>query len=460
MSQTLDLLIRGGEMVTPAGILPADVGIAEGRIAAIAPQLAEPAREVIDARGLHVFPGIVDAHVHFNEPGRADWEGLASGSAALAAAGGTCFFDMPLNSLPPVLDAASFEIKRAAAEHSSRLDFALWGGLTLGNLDHLGELAAAGAVGFKAFLCASGVPEFPAVTDAATLREGMKRAAALGLPVAVHAEDDALTRRLTEVARTRGETSARSWLATRPIEAELAAIRLAAELAGETGCALHVVHVSSPEGLAAIAGARGLGVDVTAETCPHYLLLDEEEVLRQGAPAKCAPPLRDEGRRRELWQALEAGAVDTIGSDHSPAPPAMKTASDFFEVWGGISGCQHGFPLLISESLERAPAAEALLRLASLLAASPARRFRLDGRKGRLAVGHDADLSLLDLGDEHVLANAELLYRHCQGPYEGRRCRVRVRRTLARGRTVFARGSTADPTATHAPWGRFLRPES
>ncbi len=460
MTTRLDLLIRGGEVVTPEGVVPADLGIAEGRIAAIGPELTEPAAEVIDARGLHVFPGIVDAHVHFNEPGRTEWEGLATGSAALAAGGGTCFFDMPLNSLPPVLDGASFEAKRAAAERASRLDFGLWGGLVPGNLDRLGELAEAGAIGFKAFLCASGVPEFEAVTDAGTLREGMKRAAALGLPVAVHAEDDTLTRTLTEAARGRGEKDPEAWLATRPIEAELSAIRLALDLAGETGCALHVVHVSSPEGLAMIAEARDRAVDVSAESCPHYLLLDEEEVLLQGAAAKCAPPLRDEGRRRELWHALEAGRVDTVGSDHSPAPPEMKTAADFFAVWGGISGCQHGFPLLISEALSRSPAAEALPRLARLLATHPARRFRLDRRKGRLAVGFDADLSLLDLDNPHTLTNAELLYRHRQGPYGGRRCHVRVRRTWLRGQTVFAHGSAEEPTETPSPRGRLLRPES
>lgn len=460
--------MRGGELVTPEGVVRGDLAIAEGRIVAIGPELSDPAAEVIDARGRFVFPGILDAHVHFNEPGRSDWEGFATGSAALAAGGGTCFFDMPLNSLPPVLDAASFALKRAAGERSSRLDFALWGGLVPGNLDRLGELAESGAIGFKAFLCDSGVEEFQAVTDPATLREGMKRAAAVGLPVAVHAEDDARVRALTAAQRGRGRTDARSWLDSRPVEAEVAAIQLACELAGETGCALHVVHVSSPEGLAAIAEAKQRGVDVTAETCPHYLLLNEDDVLDLGAPApnswaKCAPPLRDEPRRLGLWAALDDGGIDTIGSDHSPAPPELKTALDFFAIWGGISGCQHGFPLLLSAALERQPAPEIPPRLAGLLAARVARRFRLAHRKGRLAVGLDADLSLLEVGEDGALRNSELLYRHAQGPYDGRRSRVRVLRTIARGRTVFSRerASTRAPAIPEPEprQGAFLRPQ-
>lgn len=453
MSSRPDLVIRGGAVVTPEGVTRGDLGIAEGWIVAVAPNLADSGAAEIDATGLHVFPGILDAHVHFNEPGRADWEGLASGSAALAAGGGTWFADMPLNSTPPVIDAAALAEKRRLAEARAVTDFSLWGGLVPGNLDQLAGLRDAGALGLKAFLCGSGIDDFPAVTEAATLRAGMKRAAELGLLVAVHAEDDALAARLTAAARARGATDIRSWLATRPVGVELGAIRRALELAGETGCALHVVHVSSPEGLALIGDARRRGVDVSAETCPHYLLLNEEDVVRLGAPAKCAPPVRDEARRQGLWAALRAGAVDTLGSDHSPAPPALKTAADFFAVWGGISGIQHGFPLLLSEALAGPEGEGALPRLAALLAANVARRFRLPG-KGVLEAGRDADLTLLDLRGRHTLRNADLLYRHRQGPYDGRACRVRVVRTLARGRTVAGGAEGRPPAGT----GRFVSP--
>jgi allantoinase len=449
MSSRLDLIIRGGSVVTPGGVQRVDLGVAEGRIVNMSAGLAAPANTTIDATGLHVFPGILDAHVHFNEPGRTEWEGLTTGSSALAAGGGTWFGDMPLNSLPPVLDAASFAAKKALALQKSVTDFSLWGGLVPGNLDQLAGLREAGAIGLKAFMCASGVDEFSHV-DPATLRAGMKRAAQLGLLVAVHAEDNELAAQHTAAARARG-TGAATWLASRPIELELAAIRTALELAGETGCALHIVHVSSPEGIALIAAGKKNGVNVTAETCPHYLLLSEDEVLRQGAPAKCAPPLRPESSRRQLWRAVEGEGVDTIGSDHSPAPPDLKTSPDFFAVWGGISGCQHGFPLLLSETLARD--AQALPRLARQLAANVAQRFRLP-HKGRLAVGFDADFSLLNLGPAHTLQNGELLYRHRQGPYAGRDCSVTVARTVVRGQTVHGEGRIASGVAR----GQFLRP--
>ena len=416
-------------------------------------RIRESAVEEIDATGLHVFPGILDAHVHFNEPGRTEWEGLATGSAALAAGGGVWFCDMPLNSTPPVIDAASFAEKRRLAEQKSVLDFSLWGGLVPGNLEQLAGLRDAGAVGLKAFMCGSGIDDFPGVTDPATLRAGMKRAAELGMLVAVHAEDDAMAAKLTAVARARGATDARSWLATRPVEVETSAIKLALELAGETRCALHIVHVSSPEGIALVSNAKRAGVNVTAETCPHYLLLNEGAAIKQGAPAKCAPPLRPEAARLRMWQATRGGGVDTIGSDHSPAPPEMKASADFFAIWGGISGCQHAFPLLISEALDSRDEDRTLTLLAALLAANVAKRFRLP-HKGRITAGGDADFTLLDLDAAQVLSNDELFYRHRQGPYAGRKCRVAVRRTVVRGRTVYSEGQIA----SGAPPGKFLPP--
>lgn len=441
-----DVLVRGGEVVTPQGLRRIDLAIADGRFASLAPSLDGSAPETLDATGLIVFPGILDAHVHFNEPGRTDWEGLETGSRALAAGGGTAFFDMPLNSTPPVLDAASFDIKRALAERKSCLDFGLWGGLTPGNTDRIAELADAGAMGLKAFLCASGIDDFEAVVDDATLRRGLRAAAAADLLVAVHAEDDELAGRHTDRVKASGRRDAAAWLESRPVEVELRAIDRVLDLAAETGCRLHVVHVSSPQGLDAITAAKRRGVDVSAETCPHYLLLNDADVSRVGAAGKCAPPIRSQENHGELWRRIDTGNVDTIGSDHSPGPPALKTGDDFFAIWGGISGCQHGFPLLLSEALKRGERGEVLPRFARLLAGNVARRFRLADRKGSIAVGLDADFSLLRLGEPETLSNADLLYRHRQGPYDGRPCGVRVMETRVRG--VVAGGSR----------GRFLRP--
>src|SRR5271165_4746793 len=452
MSDHFDLLVRGATVVTPAGAIRADIAAAGGKIVRIAPEIPGSASATIGASGLHVMAGIIDSHVHFNEPGREDWEGLEHGSGALAAGGGTTFFDMPLNSLPPVTDAASFALKRAAAERLSRTDFGIWGGLVPGNVDRMEPMRDAGAIGFKAFMCNSGVEEFP-LSDPATLRAGMKRAASLGMLVAVHAEDETLARQRTAEQHARG-TDRAAWLGSRPVELELAAIRTAVDIAGETRCALHIVHVSSPEGVALAREARGKGVDVTLETCPHYLLLTDKDVLRLGAPAKCFPPLRPDPLRLGLWRELEAGSIDTIGSDHSPAPPAMKRADDFFSVWGGISGCQHGFELVLAAALARRPAEIALAQMSPLLSANVARRFRIDRAKGRLAEGLDADLTFMDIAGEHTLSNGELLYRHRQGPYNGRRCRVRIARTIVRGRTVFAQGRVAPGAAT----GQFVRP--
>jgi allantoinase len=450
MSDELQRIVRGGYVVTPAGVTRADLAIADGRFVKIAPEILDAAGETVDATGKFVFPGLIDAHVHFNEPGRAEWEGIASGSAALAAGGGVAFFDMPLNSEPPVLDATRLREKRVLAEEKSCVDFALWGGLTPLNLDKLAALRDAGAIGLKAFMSNSGIESFPRV-DERTLREGMKRAAKLGMVVAVHAEDDALATAFTAEQKTKGAKDARAWLASRPVEVELAAIRTATELAGETGCALHIVHVSSPEGVELVEDARNQRVDVTAETCPHYLLLNDKDVAKIGAAAKCAPPIRDEKRRAALWAEVRAGRIHTIGSDHSPAPAELKTSADFFEIWGGIGGVQHGAQLLLSECADTAD--KDLPRFAGLLARNVARRFRLE-RKGEIAPGFDADFCLLEFGPARRIEAEELWTRHRISAYVGRKNRARITDTFVRGQAVYRGGRLTN----FAPPGRFLRP--
>ncbi len=433
--------MRGGTVVLP-GVMPvrADVAIEDGLIAEIVPELCEPATEEIDARGLHVLPGAIDAHVHFNEPGRTEWEGWATGTAALAAGGATACVEMPLNAHPPTVDGAAFDRKVEAASAAAKVDFALWGGLVPGPLERMDELAERGVAGFKAFMCDTGIDDFDAADDD-VLGAGMERAAALGLPVAVHAE------RPSELRAMDGD-GWRAWVASRPPRAELAAIERALELAEATGCSLHVVHVSTGAGVTAVAAARARGVDATCETCPHYLALTEDDLERLGTLAKCAPPLRAEAEREALWEQLGQGRIALVASDHSPCPPAMKQGG-FARAWGGIAGAQTTLALLHGEGARRRLP---LAPLADLVTGAPARRLRLP--KGRLEPGADADLVLVDLAGEHALGPDDLHDRHRANPFAGHALRARVVRTLLRGRTVFLDGSVA-PGAN----GRLLTPD-
>jgi allantoinase len=424
-----DLVVRGDT---------ADVAIEDGQIVAIGPQLPGAAEE-IDARGLDILPGLIDVHLHFNEPGRTDWEGAATGSRALAAGGGTLFFDMPLNSTPCTVHAEAFDQKRAALEKSSITDFALWGGLIPGNVPQMADLADRGVVGFKAFMCDSGLPEFPRADDL-TLFEGMREAARLGLPVAVHAESQEITQGL---ARRIANGSVAQFLASRPVVAELEAIQRATLLAREAGAKLHIVHVSSGRGVALAAEARAQGTDVSIETCPHYLFFTEDDVVRLGAVAKCAPPLRAAAEQDALWNQLLAGTVDIVASDHSPAPPEMKTG-DFGKAWGGIAGVQSTLAVL----LDRVP----LERISSLVSTEPARRFRIPS-KGAIAIGMDADLTLVNRSRSVQLRREHLMQRHALSPYIGSFFRGCVVRTIRRGETIFASGEI-----TARSKGKFVRP--
>ncbi len=445
-----DVIIRSGMLVNSSGISQTDLAIADGRIVAIEPELGETSKEEIDAREMHIFPGVIDAHVHFNEPGRTEWEGFATGTRALAAGGTTAFFDMPLNSSPPTLDAVSFHGKLAAAQASSLVDFSFWGGLVPGNIPRLEELAERGVVGFKAFMSQPGTADYSAVDDL-TLYEGMVQAARLGKLVAVHAESDQMTAALTSRAQTQGRSGIRDYLASRPVIAELEAIERAILFAGETRCSLHIVHVSTGRGVRMVVEARTRGIDVSCETCPHYLVLTEEDLERLGAIAKCAPPLRSQEEQDALWQYLLAGDISFITSDHSPAPPEMKTDADFFRVWGGISGCQSLLRLLLTEGYERRDLPLPLL--AMLTSENVARRFGVAANKGCLAIGMDADCVLVDLRQQEVLHAADLFYRHQLSPYVGRQLKGTIVRTLVRGITVFREGK---PVV--GPVGQLIKP--
>jgi allantoinase len=439
-----DRVIRGGTVVTPDGLVSADVGIAGGEIVVVAPDLPG-GRENVDARGLIVMPAVVDVHVHFNEPGRTGWEGAATGSRALAAGGGALFVDMPLNSTPCTVTAAAVDEKRAALEASSITDFALWGGLVPDHIGDMAPMAGRGVVGFKAFMSSSGLPEFPRADDA-TLIEGMREAARLDLPVAVHAECEELT---TGLARRASGAAVRDFLASRPVVAELEAIQRALLFAAETGVALHIVHISSGRGAAMAFEARSRGVNVSIETCPHYLMFTDEDVERLGTIAKCAPPLRPAAEQDRLWSEIAHGHVDVIGSDHSPSDPALKSGP-FMSAWGGIAGVQSTLAALLEGGYRQRGLP--LERIAELLATSPARRFRL-ARKGAIAAGYDADLVLIDPLASFTLDADHLEQRHKTSPYVGRHFRGRVLQTICRGETIYRDGRVTAVTS-----GRFVRP--
>jgi len=399
-----DLAIRGGLVVLPEGELERDLLLSDGRIQSVVPPGAGTAGDELDARGLVVFPGVVDAHVHFNDPGRADWEGWERGTRGAAAGGVTTVCDMPLNSIPPTTTAQAFAAKRAAAEAAAHVDFALWGGLTP-DAD-VAALHSLGVVGVKAFLCDSGVPEFPRVDV-----ELISRTPGL---VAVHAEDPAL---LLERAS--------SWARSRPPAAEVSAVRALAA----TGARVHVVHASTADLLAE------LGPAMTAETCPHYLAFTDEDVERVGPLLKCAPPIRDSASREQLWAAVADGRITIVASDHSPSSAESKSG-DIWEAWGGIAGVQTLLPVMLTEGRRRGLT---WTRLAELLCAMPARLLGLP-RKGRVAPGFDADLVLLDAEREWTLDAAALQTRSGQSPYLGRTFRGLVRTTLVRGRIVYRDG--------------------
>jgi allantoinase len=426
------MIIRGGTVVTSRGVEKADIAIVGEQITAVGRNLANKGDE-IDASGLHVFPGGIDSHVHFNEPGRTEWEDIAHGSAALAAGGYTSFIDMPLNNLPVTIDAAAFDLKLESMKRSSKVDFGLWGGLVPGNLDQLEPLARRGVMGFKAFMCPSGIDEFPE-SDLATLREGMKRIEALDSILLVHAEDPA---RLLEPTGS----GALDFIRSRPPVAEWSAIAQAIDLADSTGCRLHVVHVSTARGLDLIREAQEKGLDISGETCPHYLLYTEEDLQRLGGVAKCAPPFRTAADREALWTA------PMVVSDHSPSTLDLKRGDDFSKIWGGISGCQSTRQLLLAQNRLD------LAGVAAVTATNIARRFGLGG-KGDIASAYDADLWLVNLEESSTLNPVDLLYRNPFSAHEGQPIRGRTVRTLVRGQTVFADGK---PTTTK-PIGRLLTP--
>ncbi|MFD0694364.1 allantoinase [Paenibacillus sp. GCM10027628] len=453
MNKPFDLVIKNGTVVLADDVRPLDIGILDGKIAALGENLLVPEHKLIyDAEHLHIMPGMVDAHVHFNEPALGHWEGFSTGSASLAAGGCTTYIDMPLNGVPPTTRLSALERKLEAAEGSSYVDYALWGGLVPGNVAHLEDLAERGVVGFKAFMsCPGGEGEdIFAEVDDLTLYEGMKEIARLGKVLALHAESEAIVSRLAAQAQAEGKRGALDYVATRPILAELEAVNRALFYAEQTGCKLHFVHISSAEAVQVITEAKAKGMDVTVETCPHYLTLTSADLERLGPVAKCAPPLRSAEDQERLWTKVAEGALNIIASDHSPCPSSMKQG-DIFEAWGGISCAQSSLELLLEEGHLRRSIS--LTEIARMLSLEPAKRFGLHPRKGEIALGADADLALVDLKQVYTLEKSDLLYRHKHSPYIGKTFGCRVKATFVRGTMVYELGAGVTAKAEGA-WVR------
>lgn len=420
-------VFRAQRVVGPDGETAADVVVRDGRIVAIEPHGTADGRLVELAADEMLLPGLVDTHVHVNEPGRTEWEGFRTATRAAAAGGVTTIVDMPLNSVPPTIDVPSLEAKRAAAAGTVHVDVGFWGGIVPGNLAEVSALDAAGVFGFKSFLLDSGVPEFGHL-DARRLADALAEVARLGALLILHAEDGESIDDIPPGRRYR------DFLASRPRRAEDTAIAAVIDSARHTGARAHIVHLSSSDSIGAVASARRDGVALTVETCPHYLFFAAEDVPDGATEFKCCPPIRERSNQDALWQALADGVIDTVVSDHSPCVPELKRldTGDFAQAWGGIAGLQLGLPATWTAARGRGHDVVDVVRW---MAQRPADLIGL-WHKGRIAVGTDADLAAFAPDEEFTVDASALRHRNPVSPYHGARLCGVVRRTWLRGRKI------------------------
>ena len=426
-----DFALRSRRVITGDACIPATVHVSDGRITDVgAFDVRVP--HVIDVGDAVVMAGVVDTHVHVNEPGRTEWEGFATATRAAAAGGVTTILDMPLNSIPATTSVEALRTKRDAASAHATVNVEFIGGVVPGNAGEIDALCDAGVRAFKCFLSDSGVDEFQNVTED-DLRAVLPVLARRDIPLMVHAE---LPSRLRE-APAGGSRSYANYLASRPPEAEVEAVRLLIRLSDECRARVHVVHVSSARSALLIREARSRGVSISAETCPHYLTFAAEEIPEGATEYKCAPPIRDGSERDGLWRALMAGDLQLVASDHSPCPPAMKgTNGDFFRAWGGIASLQVSLPAVWTGARERGVT---LPRLATWMCEQTASLAGLANHKGRVAPGFDADLTVWNPDEQFRVEPAALRHRHAITPYAGRDLYGVVHETYVGGRCVFAR---------------------
>jgi len=427
-------------VVTPEGIRPAAILVEGERIRGVVSpdQIPADGYKIHDFGEAAILPGLVDSHVHINDPGRTEWEGFETATRAAAAGGYTLLVDMPLNCLPATTTVAALEAKRAAAQGKCRVDWAAWGGVVHDNQNHIETLGTAGVRGFKCFLVNPGIDGFTMVAEQ-HLRMSLPHVARTGLPLLVHAELPGPIDRSTSALADADWSRYSTYLQSRPDEAELKAIRLMLSLCREYGFRLHIVHLSTSEALPELRSARSEGLAVSVESCPHYLHLSAETISVGATLCKCAPPIRSRENCERLWQGLKDGTIDLVVTDHSPCPPAMKRLDEgnFRTAWGGIASLSVALPLMWTEASRRG---FTLLDLARWMAAAPARLAGCDTRKGRIAAGHDADLVVFDSDREFVVTEDKLHYRHPVSPYLGETLRGVVKATYLRGNPIFIEG--------------------
>ncbi len=451
-----DLVINNGLVILDSEELLTDVAVKDGKIAAIGSDLGD-AKEVVDAKGLIVSPGMVDAHVHITEPAsgyRDDWEGYLTGTAASAKGGVTSFIEMPLNQVPATVDKKSLDIKYAAGEGKLAVDVASFGGLVPFNLETgIQELKDGGVAAYKCFMATCGdrsiEGDFMNVDDY-SLYAGMQEIAKTGKVLAIHAENAQITDKLGEIAYANGESTLAAYVATRPVFTEVEPIRRAILLAKETGCRIHICHVACHEGVEEIYQARKDGVDVTCETCTHYLYFDTSELDDIGNVVKCSPPIRDKAQQTALWEQIKDGKIDFVTSDHSPCTPDLKAAPNAFDAWGGIAGLQNNVDVLFDEGVQKRDLP--LTTFAKIIATNPADRYGLD-TKGRIQVGKDADFVLIKPNSSYTVTPEGLEYKNKISPYVGREINAQVARTILRGTTIY----TLEDGVQNVGQGEFIK---
>lgn len=431
----VDLIIRGRRVVVSEHVGPASIHIHRGTISSVESydQILTGIELVDVDDDSVVMPGLVDTHVHINDPGRTEWEGFETATQAAAAGGVTAVVDMPLNSIPPTTTLENFRSKLATAAGSCFVDIGFWGGVVPGNTSELAAMKKAGVAGFKCFLVPSGVDEFQHVTES-DLREAMPELTRLDAMLIVHAELPGPIEQAATVGTSASEYS--TFLHSRPRAAEDLAIELMIRLSKEFGTLVHIVHLSSADALPMIRKAQREGVRISAETCPHYLHFAAEEIPTGATEFKCCPPIREEENREQLWKGLDDGTIETIVSDHSPCPASMKLLErgDFVESWGGIASLQLRLPVIWTEASKRG---FSIVKLTEWLSTGPARQVRWEGKKGLIEKGHDADLVVWNPDEEFTVDPASLLHRHKISPYRHEKLKGVVKKTFLRGREIF-----------------------